>query len=79
VSRWRRPLTAREVRAILLQLGFKHRDTTGGHEQWIRETPEPFRKVTLAAHNQPFAGRIVDYMARQAGVNVRAFYAALDR
>jgi len=77
VSRWRRPLSAREVRLILRNLGFECRNTEGGHEQWVRAEPTPFRKVTLAAHNQPFADRIVDYMARQAGVSVRAFYAAL--
>lgn len=77
MSRWRRPLSARDVRKILARLGFLHRTTEGGHEQWVRDEPAPFRKVTLSAHNQPFADRIVDYMARQAGVSVREFYEAL--
>ena len=77
MSRWKRPLTAREVRQILANLGFVHRTTTGGHEQWVRAEPEPFRKVTLSAHLQPFTDTLVRYMASQAGVSVRAFYHAL--
>jgi predicted RNA binding protein YcfA (HicA-like mRNA interferase family) len=79
VSRWKRPLTAREVRSILVALGFGHRSTEGGHEQWVRSEPAPFRKVTLSAHTQPFVDTIVRYMAQQAGVSVREFYAALDK
>ena len=77
MSRWKRPLTAREVRKILKNLGFAHRNTEGGHEQWVRPDPPPFRKVTLDAHLQPFADTLVRYMAAQAGVSVRAFYEAL--
>lgn len=77
MSRWKVPLSAREVRRILKNLGFVHRSTAGGHEQWVRESPAPFRKVTLSAHNQPFVDTIVAYMAAQAGVSVRDFYAAL--
>lgn len=76
-GRWRRPLTAREVRKILGNLGFHHRSTEGGHEQWINT--DPFRKVTLSAHNQPFKDRLVDFMAAQAKVSVREFYAALEK
>lgn len=47
-----------------------------GHEHWVREG-NPFRKVTLSAHNEPFDDFIVGSMARQAGVSVRAFYDAL--
>lgn len=77
MSRWRRPLTARDVRRILKALRFEHRSTEGGHEQWVRQTPAPFRKVTLDAHLAPFSHTLVRYMAAQAGVSVREFYAAL--
>lgn len=77
MSRWKKPLTAREVRCILKNLGFVHRNTEGGHEQWVRHEPKPFRKVTLDAHLEPFVDMLVRYMARQAGVTVREFYAAL--
>ena len=78
MSRWKRPLTAREVRRILRNLGFVHRDTVGGHEQWVRDAPPPFCKVTLSPHIEPFVNTLVRYMAAQAGVSVRAFYDALD-
>lgn len=77
MSRWKRPLTAREVRKILSALGFEHRSTRGGHEQWVRSSPPPFRKVTLDAHLEPFSDTLTRYMAQQAGVSVRDFYAAL--
>lgn len=79
MSRWKRPLTAREVRRIATNLGFSHRNTEGGHEQWVRETPPPFRKLTIASHLEPFADTLVRFMARQAGVSVKEFYEALDR
>ena len=79
MSRWERPLTAREVRRILKNLGFEHRNTEGGHEQWVRHHPAPFRKVTLGAHVEPFADTLVRYMALQAGVTAREFYSALER
>lgn len=77
MSRWRRPLGAREVRRILRNLGFVHRNTEGSHEQWICAGP-PFRKVTVDPPKAPFGYTLIDSMARQAGVSVRRFYAALD-
>ena len=77
MSRWRRPLKAAEVRKILRNLGFEERPTKStGHEHWVKS--EPFRKVTLSAHNEPFDDFIVNSMARQAGLSVKAFYEALD-
>lgn len=77
MSRWKRPLKAAEIRKILRALGFTARPQKGtGHEHWIREG-EPFRKVTLSAHSEPFDDFIVGSMARQAGISVRDFYAAL--
>ena len=77
MSRWRRPLTASEVRKILKALGFEARpQKSTAHEHWVKQSPE-FRKVTLSAHNEPFDNFIVASMARQAGVSVRDFYEAL--
>ena len=77
MSRWKRPLKAAEIRKILRELGFTARPQKGtGHEHWVREG-DPFRKVTLSAHSEPFDVFIVGSMARQAGVSVREFYAAL--
>ena len=77
MSRWKRPLKAAEVRQILKTLGFKPRPIKGtGHEHWVNDNP--FRKVTLSAHNEPFDDFIVSSMARQSGVTVRQFYEALS-
>ena len=79
MSRWKRPLTAAEVRKILKALGFELRpQQSTGHEHWVKAEPR-FLKVTLSAHNQPFDDFIVGSMARQAGVSVREFYAALEK
>jgi hypothetical protein len=67
------------VRQIARNLNFVHRSTEGGHEQWVRHEPAPFRKLTIAAHSEPFADTIVRYMAQQAGVSVREFYDALNK
>jgi hypothetical protein len=79
VSRWKRPLTAKEVRQIAKNLGFQYRNTEGGHENWVREQPPPFRKMTIDAHLAPFSYILIEYMARQAGVRLREFYDALNR
>lgn len=78
MSRWKRPLTAREVKKILTNLGFEFREQKGSHEQWVSKTT-PFRKVTVDCPKAPFSHILIDSMARQAGVKVRAFYEALDR
>jgi len=79
MSRWKRPLTASEVKKILKSLGFTQRPHKGtGHEQWCKGGDgEPFKKVTVSAHNQPFDDFIIGSMARQAGVSVKSFYDAL--
>lgn len=77
MSRWKRPLEAREVKAILTRLGFKFREQRGSHEQWVSNSA-PFRKVTVDCPKAPFSHILIHSMSRQAGVSVRAFYEALD-
>ena len=79
MSRWKRPLTAKEVRQIAKALGFVKGSTHGGHEHWTRDTPPPFRKLTIDAHIAPFSDYLIKCMASQAGVSIRDFYEALDR
>jgi predicted RNA binding protein YcfA (HicA-like mRNA interferase family) len=76
MSRWKRPLEAREVKTILTNLGFKYREQRGSHEQWTKEGP-PFRKVTVDCPKAPFGHILIASMARQAGVTVKQFYDAL--
>ena len=79
MSRWKRPLTAREVKRIAKNLGFAYRNTEGGHENWVRETPPPFRKLTIDAHLEPFTNTLIRYMAQQVGLSVKEFYQALEK
>lgn len=77
MSRWKKPLTTKEVKRILKNLGFVYRNTEGSHEQWIKETP--FRKVTVDPPKAPFSHILIGFMASQAGVTVKQFYEALDK
>lgn len=78
MSRWKRPLEAREVHKILKHLGFTLRSQKGSHEQWVKLGP-PFRKVTVDCPKAPFSPFLIESMARQAGVSVVDFYAALGK
>lgn len=78
MSRWKRPLEAREVETILKNLKFYHRDSRGSHDNWVPKDPSaPFRKVTVDKPKAPFGPTLVASMARQAGVTVKQFYEAL--
>lgn len=79
MSSHNRPLTCKEVKHILKNLGFNLRPQgSTSHEQWIKETPK-FRKVTVDCPKAPFSHILITYMAKQAGINKKEFYAALDK
>ncbi len=72
------PLTCKQVKTILSNLGFKLRDHNGtSHEQWIKRTEDSFYKVTVDCPKQPFSQDLISSMAKQAGVSKKEFYAAL--
>ena len=72
------PLTCKEVKKILKNLGFTFRDQSGtSHENWVKENP--FRKVTVDCPKAPFSPMLIEAMARQAGVSKKQFYAARDK
>lgn len=72
------PLTCKQVKQILTTIGFSFRDQRGSHENWIRNQPPPFRKVTVDCPKAPFSQMLIESMARQAGVSKKQFYAALQ-
>lgn len=83
-----RPLTCKEVKQILVNLGFALREGKGSgtsHEQWIKDVEGGFLrkacryKVTVDCPKAPFSQDLIGSMARQAGVSKKDFYAALDR
>lgn len=73
------PLTCKEVKKILINLGFKLKDQKGSHEQWIKDIGGKRFKVTVDCPKAPFSHRLIKYMASQAGVSRRTFYNALKR
>ncbi len=73
------PLTCKQVKQVLKELGFEHRDTRGSHESWVREQPPPFRKVTVDCPKAPFSQMLLESMAHQAGVTKKKFYEVFRR
>lgn len=75
-----RPLTCKEVKTILKNLGFAPRPQKGtSHEQWVKDEGGRRQKVTVDCPKAPFTHDLIRWMAQQAGVSKKAFYAALDR
>ena len=74
------PLTCKEVKQILKNLGFApDRGRGSSHEQWIKDERGRRWKVTVDCPQAPFSQFLIESMARQAGVTKRAFYQALDQ
>ena len=78
MSRFYKPLTCKEVKKILKSLGFVCRNQEGSHEQWVRNEPPPFRKVTVDCPKAPFSHMLTESMAAQAGVSKKEFYKHLN-
>ncbi len=77
MSRVYKPLTCKDVKKILKNLGFLYRNQVGSHENWVRYTPPPFCKVTVDCPKAPFSQMLTSAMARQAGVSRAEFYRSL--
>lgn len=71
------PLTCKEVKIILKNLGFNFKNQKGSHEQWIKDINGERFKVTVDCPKAPFDPLLIKYMASQAGVSKKEFYAAL--
>jgi predicted RNA binding protein YcfA (HicA-like mRNA interferase family) len=72
------PLTYQDVIAILKKFGFEKRpNKSTAHEQWVAQ--DPFRKVTVDKHLQPFSQNLISSMAKQAGVTKKEFYRLLAK
>jgi predicted RNA binding protein YcfA (HicA-like mRNA interferase family) len=73
-----RPLTCKQVKTILKNLGFEPRpQKRTSHEQWVKDYGGKRYKVTVDCPKEPFTQDLIRSMAHQAGVSKRAFYAAL--
>lgn len=74
------PLTCKDVKRILKNLGFAPRPTKGtSHEQWVKYDAggKLLGKVTVDCPKAPFSQMLISSMAQQAGVSKKQFYAAL--
>lgn len=80
MSRTHPPLTCKEVKQILSNLGFEPRPKKGtSHEQWVKTKGAMRYKVTVDCPKAPFSQDLIGSMSRQAGVTKKQFYAALNR
>ena len=69
------PLTCKDVKKILLHLGFSPRPQKGtSHEQWVKEENGRLFKVTVDCPKAPFSQFLIKTMAKQAGLTKKEFY-----
>lgn len=74
------PLTCKQVKEILVNLGFSPRPQKGtSHEQWVKTDNDRRYKVTVDCPKSPFSQDLISSMAKQAGVSKKEFYAALGK
>lgn len=73
------PLTCKEVKQILKNLEFIPLSRKGtSHEQWRGYINGFRRTVTVDCPKEPFTNTLIKYMASQAGLSKKEFYASLD-
>ena len=69
------PLTCKDVKRILKNLGFNPRPQKGtSHEQWVKHVDGKLFKVTVDCPKAPFSQDLIKYMAAQAGMTKAEFY-----
>ncbi|MBL1278210.1 MAG: type II toxin-antitoxin system HicA family toxin [Ectothiorhodospiraceae bacterium] len=66
-------LTCKDVKNILVYLGFKKRVQKGSHEQWVKNSENHRFKVTVDCPKAPFSWDLIKSMASQAGSSKREF------
>lgn len=74
------PLTCKQVKAALKELGFEKRDGSSGtsHEYYVGVFRGKFRKVTVDCPKAPFGPDLISSMASQAGITKKELYAAVN-
>lgn len=76
------PLTCKQVKKILKNLGFELEKTKRAgtsHEHWKKVVAGKLYKVTVDCPKEPFTGDLIRSMSHQAGVSKKKFYAALGK
>lgn len=73
------PPTCKQVKSMLLRLGFVASAGKGSHENYRHESFKgSFRKVTVDCPKAPFSDDLVSSMARQAGLTKKQFLQACN-
>jgi predicted RNA binding protein YcfA (HicA-like mRNA interferase family) len=74
------PLTCKDVKRILKNLGFESRpQKSTSHEQWVKTVNGRLYKVTVDCPKAPFSQILIGFMADQAGVSKKEFYRQLNK
>ncbi len=71
------PITCKELKAILIYLGFVFDSQRGSHEQWVLIKNNRKYKVTVDCPKSPFSQTLIKSMADQAGKTKKDFYQIL--
>jgi len=74
------PLDCKDVKEILRNLRFEHRQGKGrgSHEDWVKVVNGRLYKVTVDCPKAPFSQDLIKSMASQAGLSKKDFYRARD-
>lgn len=72
-----RPLTCKEVKRILIALGFEFHRQKGSHEHWKAFVDGQMRLVTVDCPKQPFVPPLLSSMVRQSGYSIEKWYLQL--
>ena len=73
------PITCKELKAILMYLGFYADTQRGSHEQWVLIKQGKKYKVTVDCPKSPFSQTLIKSMASQAGKTKKDFCAILKQ
>lgn len=71
------PITCKELKAILIYLGFVFDTQRGSHEHWVLIKDNRKYKVTVDCPKAPFSQILIKSMAAQAGKTKKDFYKIL--
>lgn len=73
------PVSCKDFKRALKNLGFACREQEGSHEQWVHDCFNgKFRKVTVDCPKSPFHRTLLAYMLNQAGLSKDELYAAIN-
>lgn len=79
MGRKHRPLTCKEVKRILIALGFEFHRQKGSHEHWKAVVKGKMRLVTVDCPKEPFVSPLLKLMVSQSGYRIDEWYQKLEK